>query len=236
MLVSDSPLHGLADGTWRVLILVLVDVGLGLRLSYRGISTCSLNPCFSGCWSRTCQRQLIASLAPSLNPCFSGCWSRTGVLKTMLMSRQRVLILVLVDVGLGLVYIQSPQLPLSGLNPCFSGCWSRTMVSGLLRLFSSRLNPCFSGCWSRTCLATTGSVIGATGVLILVLVDVGLGPPEMDSTAKLSVRLNPCFSGCWSRTWDSYHRVIGLLTCLNPCFSGCWSRTAYTRSTCPQPQ
>ena len=37
------------------------------------------------------------------------------------------------------------------------------------------LNPCFSGCWSRT--ATPDELRnGATYVLILVLVDVGLGP------------------------------------------------------------
>ena len=39
----------------HVLILVLVDVGLGLRQIgvCRNYGTLCLNPCFSGCWSRT---------------------------------------------------------------------------------------------------------------------------------------------------------------------------------------
>ena len=41
-------------------------------------------------------------------------------------------------------------------------------------------------------------------VLILVLVDVGLGPVALNfHHANRLVRLNPCFSGCWSRTtWE----------------------------------
>ena len=64
--------------TSTVLILVLVDVGLG-------------------------QRKMFTTALGSerrLNPCFSGCWSRT-IPGTMLKSNLRVLILVLVDVGLG---------------------------------------------------------------------------------------------------------------------------------------
>ena len=67
--------------SWSVLILVLVDVGLGLL-------------------SSTCRLQKIC-----------------------------VLILVLVDVGLGRAFrrVRGPE----GirLNPCFSGCWSRTTYS-----------------------------------------------------------------------------------------------------------
>ena len=38
-------------------------------------------------------------------------------------------------------------------------------------------------------------------VLILVLVDVGLGPHKQESwVPDIYTRLNPCFSGCWSRT------------------------------------
>ena len=60
-----------------------------------------LNPCFSGCWSRTA---LISDRAPgdvSLNPCFSGCWSRTASAVHQQTESPLVLILVLVDVGLG---------------------------------------------------------------------------------------------------------------------------------------
>ena len=90
----------------RVLILVLVDVGLGpLEMwDYRS-NRCRLNPCFSGCWSRT-----ILCL-------------RNG-------KYLDVLILVLVDVGLGLGRdITPPDANFCSLNPCFSGCWSRTTVS-----------------------------------------------------------------------------------------------------------
>ena len=38
------------------------------------------------------------------------------------------------------------------------------------------------------------------GVLILVLVDVGLGHHDGDTMSLLPICLNPCFSGCWSRT------------------------------------
>ena len=84
-----------------------------------------------------------------------------------------VLILVLVDVGLG--HDEDPH----GMEPARS------------------LNPCFSGCWSRTLGAAT--IFYQCNVLILVLVDVGLG---LTSCGKKVAdgRLNPCFSGCWSRT------------------------------------
>ena len=42
---------------------------------------------------------------------------------------------------------------------------------------TQRLNPCFSGCWSRT--APEGCKEGCEGVLILVLVDVGLGQSSL---------------------------------------------------------
>ena len=43
--------------------------------------------------------------------------------------------------------------------------------------------------------------VGSLLVLILVLVDVGLGPSGDDiASASTTAGLNPCFSGCWSRT------------------------------------
>ena len=64
-------------------------------------------------------------------------------------------------------------------------------------------------------------------VLILVLVDVGLGPTSMSLFMPGRLSLNPCFSGCWSRTQVVVNRIQRRLHCLNPCFSGCWSRTDY---------
>ena len=47
------------------------------------------------------------------------------------------------------------------------------------------LNPCFSGCWSRTGTSTDRTQ-REEGVLILVLVDVGLGPPLHVSATRQS--------------------------------------------------
>ena len=86
-----------------------------------------------------------------LNPCFSGCWSRTETVESIGAAVRFVLILVLVDVGLGpLVPALPPPCASASLNPCFSGCWSRTRPS--LKLSNNN-----------------------NKVLILVLVDVGLG-------------------------------------------------------------
>ena len=50
----------------RVLILVLVDVGLGRTgIGLNNAASCGLNPCFSGCWSRTAR--YIAFLAGFLS-------------------------------------------------------------------------------------------------------------------------------------------------------------------------
>ena len=82
MLVSDKfdRCHDRIKDT-DVLILVLVDVGLGPVVLHLWNYGEGLNPCFSGCWSRThfeCVTQSAESSA--------------------------VLILVLVDVGLGRSY------------------------------------------------------------------------------------------------------------------------------------
>ena len=66
----------------------------------------------------------------------------------------------------------------SCLNPCFSGGWSRRRRSCSLSFaVSSCLNPCFSGGWSRRPLKR-GIQIQSTPVLILVLVEDGLGAPK----------------------------------------------------------
>ena len=79
MLVSDTFDRRIGQIHHReVLILVLVDVGLGLEQLLNFLVTC----------------------VRRLNPCFSGCWSRTR-LSARPVIRSMVLILVLVDVGLG---------------------------------------------------------------------------------------------------------------------------------------
>ena len=55
MLVSDNMAAVRLTADVVVLILVLVDVGLGRQLDGElfSLSSEGLNPCFSGCWSRT---------------------------------------------------------------------------------------------------------------------------------------------------------------------------------------
>ncbi len=85
-----------------VLILVLVEDGLGEMKKKNFVSPkTSLNPCFSGGWSRRQEKQVLKYLQEvSLNPCFSGGWSRR---KSKNRRGRRI----------------------SSLNPCFSGGWSR---------------------------------------------------------------------------------------------------------------
>ena len=128
MLVSDIDIS-VNKCSSLVLILVLVDVGLGLFIikELKAQESSRLNPCFSGCWSRTYQyRCKLQRSQKCLNPCFSGCWSRTRLNFVLIFSRLNVLILVLVDVGLGLRTDFEGGRKLPSLNPCFSGCWSRT--------------------------------------------------------------------------------------------------------------
>ena len=54
----------MAQPTAQVLILVLVDVGLGHTLMHvYNVTNEGLNPCFSGCWSRT---EIVDSLNEKL--------------------------------------------------------------------------------------------------------------------------------------------------------------------------
>ena len=69
----------------------------------------------------------------------------------------------------------------------------------------------------------------AGAVLILVLVEDGLGAFIAIPKEHKSQRLNPCFSGGWSRSSHIYYYIkTWELDCLNPCFSGGWSRSVLT--------
>ena len=61
----------------------------------------SLNPCFSGGWSRRFSFIKNANPEESLNPCFSGGWSRRKDVLRGHTYTYLVLILVLVEDGLG---------------------------------------------------------------------------------------------------------------------------------------
>ena len=121
-----------------------------------------------------------------------------------------------------------------------------------------RLNPCFNGIWSRTTHRGEAEKLIACAVLILVLMEYGLGPcrchylcrhfecvlilvlmeyglgglATMWHPARLSSSLNPCFNGIWSRTTKEVRMYEGKYEGLNPCFNGIWSRTAKTINNC----
>ena len=61
------------------------------------------------------------------------------------------------------------------------------------------LNPCFSGGCSRR-KPVVPRYIPVWSVLILVLVEDGLGEPPTTTSITKSTSLNPCFSGGWSRS------------------------------------
>ena len=64
---------------WAVLILIVVGNGLVLeRFGLSSVSKSSLNPYYSGRWSRTMQTGANSLGRKGLNPYCSGEWSRTG--------------------------------------------------------------------------------------------------------------------------------------------------------------
>ena len=76
---------------------------------------------------------------------------------------------------------------------------SESAANMLADMIDVSLNPCFSGGWSRR---LTWLSAGFAGVLILVLVEDGLGEIfYVMNTDIYSDSLNPCFSGGWSRRW-----------------------------------
>ena len=85
-----------------------------------------------------------------------------------------VLILVLVEDGLGVNSQGKKALTPHCLNPCFSGGWSRSQVK------TEKSSP-------------------SRAVLILVLVEDGLGAVILPTSRLPFYCLNPCFSGGWSR-------------------------------------
>ena len=61
-------------------------------------------------------------------------------------------------------------------------------------------------------------------VLILVLMEHGLGAPAQIAEQKDSLRLNPCSNGTWSRSIKAKIDGMWFPVCLNPCSNGTWSR------------
>ena len=66
------------------------------------------------------------------------------------MKTPMVLILVLMDGGIGEVIRIIIGFGIKGLNPCFEGWWYRRLLVILLLLINlTSLNPCFDGWWYR---------------------------------------------------------------------------------------
>ena len=65
----------------------------------------------------------------------------------------------------------------SSLNPCSDGIWSRTLrlTLRISMLTETGLNPCSNGIWSRTWHLMTLQGDKLEEVLILVLMEYGLG-------------------------------------------------------------
>ena len=104
MLVSDGARLRLNGRLHRqVLILVLVDVGLGQAEVFR----------------HCCGSPVLILVLVDVG------LGRTG--EAVAKEGLYVLILVLVDVGLGLDQWLNSIFQFTSLNPCFSGCWSRTV-------------------------------------------------------------------------------------------------------------
>ena len=110
-----------------------------------------------------------------------------------------VLILVLMEYGLGQQQMRSCVTTLICLNPCFNGIWSRTnLYATVWKTAASSLNPCFNGIWSRT--PANRRSLPRLPVLILVLMEFKWNIGRRPSIQYAKVCLNPCFNGIWSRT------------------------------------
>ena len=63
------------------------------------------------------------------------------------------------------------------------------------------LNPSFNGIWSRTAHLCRTYKVRGRWVLILLLMEYGLGPlKQLWQILKGAASLNPSFNGIWSRT------------------------------------
>ena len=89
--------------SFAVLILVVVEDGIGDKHKQRKVyKLFGLNPCCSGRWYRSCTAPAsYARRLRRLNPCCSGRWYRSVKSLQTLQSNPHVLILVVVEDGIG---------------------------------------------------------------------------------------------------------------------------------------
>ncbi len=152
----------------------------------------------------------LCGLLFSLNPCFSGGWSRRQTVVNNGLSFTAVLILVLVEDGLG-ESVQTSPIPMD--------YW----VVLILVLVEDGLGACLFRVHDTL----------ESPVLILVLVEDGLGARfeakglEIFHTVLILVLVEDGLGGEKPADWECE------LNGLNPCFSGGWSRRP-TPSCCPK--
>ena len=77
-----------------------------------------------------------------------------------------------------------------------------------MQKMAMRLNPCCNGIWFRTWQDYTKAE--AQLVLILVVMEYGLGPSRSSASSNLR-GLNPCCNGIWSQT-----KLVGMKTANQP--------------------
>ena len=157
-----------------------------------------LNPCSYGRWSQRLKTTTESRLFRyCLNPCCCGRWSQRHFGARLHWNFLSVLILVLVEDGLGASPITVRTR--SCLNPCSCGRWLQRqwrsggfgtwltessslflwkMVSECMNLFTNnqifkRLNPCCYGRWSQR-IKVYDKMETKFGVLILVVMEDGL--------------------------------------------------------------
>ena len=167
-----------------VLILVLMEYGLGQKWNDSQTYKTCLNPCFNG-------RLSLSDLQRDGN------WVKG------------VSILVLMEYGLGPASISTTPSATTCLNPCSNGIWSqRNSWNGthwlvcLFVLILVLMEYGLGRCWQRLyCWRLL--------VLILVLMEYSLGLVSTRLVALVIARLNPCSNGIWSRTFCLLNRYPG---------------------------
>ena len=183
-------------GFYVVLILILVDDGLlelfsvrnknnwlslnpysggwwsaGSRPKIYQLFSVSLNPYSGGWWSAGYYEKFSRIVRKSLNP-YSGGWWSAGIWIHSFATRNKVLILILVDDGLLEIGYGLSEEEI-GLNPYSGGWWSAGYLCCVDTEQTRRLNPYSGGWWSA-------------------------GPTAWRSLIWFTLSLNPYSGGWWS--------------------------------------
>ena len=100
----------------------------------------------------------------------------------------------------------------------------------LLLLWAHRLNPYYAGIWSRRSLEKKRLEAQALWVLILIMLEYGLGERVKTYQPNSGKGLNPYYAGIWSRRGFCPVGIQGKTDSLNPYYAGIWSRSLMEKS------